>query len=225
IKQHDISGLVGYETQSFDYRVTDLSKLGLTDASVHDLNAATTPYSSTGYGTQHTGQSVFGRVNYAFNSKYLFEANFRYDGSSRFSPDYRWGLFPSISAGWRMNEEAWMQHLTSLTDLRLRASWGKLGNNAIGNYEWQSTYSTANYASGNALIPGIAITNIANSALRWEETRVTNLGVDYGFLNNKLTGSLDMYNKLTSGILYRSEEHTSELQSRENLVCRLLLEK
>src|SRR5690606_22636920 len=79
IKQHDISGLVGYETQSFDYRVTDLSKLGLTDASVHDLNAATTPYSSTGYGTQHTGQSVFGRVNYAFNSKYLFEANFRYD--------------------------------------------------------------------------------------------------------------------------------------------------
>lgn len=202
IKQHDISGLVGYETQSFDYRVTDLSKLGLTDASVHDLNAATTPYSSTGYGTQHTGQSVFGRVNYAFNSKYLFEANFRYDGSSRFSPDYRWGLFPSISAGWRMNEEAWMQHLTSLTDLRLRASWGKLGNNAIGNYEWQSTYSTANYASGNALVPGIAITNIANSALQWEETKVTNLGVDYGFFNNKFTGSVDMYNKLTSGILY-----------------------
>lgn len=201
-KDHDVSGLLGYERQSYDYRVTDVNKLGLTDAGVNDLNAATTPYSSAGYGTQYTSHSVFGRVNYAFKSKYLFEANFRYDGSSRFSPDYRWGVFPSISAGWRINEEAWMQNFSDLSNLRLRASWGNLGNNAIGNYEWQSTYSTANYASGNALIPGIAITNIANNALRWEESTVTNAGVDFGFFNNKLNGSVDAYNKLTSGILY-----------------------
>lgn len=201
-KQHEVSALLGYEQQSYDFRVTNVNKLGLTDAEVNDFDAATAPYSSTGYGTQYTGKSVFGRLNYAFRSKYLLEANFRYDGSSRFSPDYRWGVFPSISVGWRINEEAWMRNISAFSDLRLRVSWGKLGNNAIGNYEWQSMYSTSNYASGNTLIPGIAITSIANSALRWEETSVTNIGLDFGFLNNKLSGSLDVYNKLTSGILY-----------------------
>ena len=199
---HEVSCLFGYEQQSYDFRVTDANKLGLTDAGINDFDAATTPYSTTGYGTQHASLSVFGRVNYAFRSKYLLEANFRYDGSSRFSPDYRWGIFPSISAGWRINEETWMQNIPALSNLRLRASWGKLGNNEIGNYEWQSTYSTSNYASGNALIPGIAITSIANNALRWEETSVTNAGIDFGFLNNKLSGNFDVYNKLTSGILY-----------------------
>ncbi len=200
--QHDVSALLGYEEQSYDYRVTDVSKLGLTDADVNDLNAATTPYSTSGYGTKYTSRSVFGRVNYAFKSKYLFEANFRYDGSSRFAPDYRWGVFPSFSAGWRVSEEPWLKDVQAVSNLKLRASWGKLGNNSIGNYDWQSTYSTANYASGGDLVSGIAITAIANGALKWEETAVTNIGVDYGFLKNKLTGSLDVYNKLTSGILY-----------------------
>jgi TonB-linked SusC/RagA family outer membrane protein len=200
--QHDVSALLGYEQQSYDYRVTDANKLGLTDAAVNDFNAATTPYSTTGYGDGSTARSVFGRLNYAFRNKYLFEANFRYDGSSRFAPDYRWGMFPSFSAGWRVSEEPWMKNIPSVSNFKLRASWGKLGNNSIGNYDWQSTYSTANYASGNTLVPGIAITAIANSALRWEETAVTNAGVDYGFLNNRITGSLDVYNKLTSGILY-----------------------
>lgn len=200
--QHDVSALLGYEEQSYDYRVTDVSKLGLTDASVNDLNSATTPYNTAGYGTQYTARSVFGRANYAFKNKYLFEANLRYDGSSRFAPDYRWGWFPSFSAGWRVSEEPWMKYQKAISNLKLRASWGKLGNNAIGNYDWQSTYSAANYASGSALLPGIAITAIANGALQWEETAVANVGVDYGFLNNKLTGSIDVYNKLTSGILY-----------------------
>jgi TonB-linked SusC/RagA family outer membrane protein len=200
--QHDVAALLGYEEQTYDYRVTDVRKLGLTDAAVNDFNAAVTPYTSAGYGDGWTARSVFGRVNYAFMSKYLFEANLRYDGSSRFAPDYRWGLFPSLSAGWRVSEESWMKNVNAVSNLKLRVSWGKLGNNSIGNYDWQSTYSTANYASGNALVSGIAITSIANGALRWEETAVANLGVDYGFLNNRLTGSLDVYNKLTSGILY-----------------------
>ncbi len=200
--QHDVSGLLGYEEQSFDFRETDVNKLGLTDAAVNDFNSATTPYSTTGYGSQYTARSIFGRANYAFMNKYLFEANFRYDGSSRFAPKYRWGLFPSFSAGWRVSEEPWMKNIQVINSLKLRASWGKLGNNSIGNYDWQSTYSAANYASGNALLSGIAITAIANGALQWEETSVTNLGVDYGLLDNKLTGSVDVYNKFTSGILY-----------------------
>lgn len=199
---HDVSAMVGYEEQTYQYRQTDVSKLGLTDASVNDLNAATTPYSTTGYGTKYAARSVFGRANYAYKSKYLFEFNLRYDGSSRFAPDCRWGTFPSFSAGWRMTEESWFKPVQWLTNLKLRASWGKLGNNSIGNYDWQSVYSAANYSTGQALTSGIAITSIANAALTWEETAVTNVGIDYGFFDNKLTGNIDVYSKLTSGILY-----------------------
>ena len=199
---HDVSAMIGYEEETYDYRETNVSKLGLTDAAVNDLDAATTPYSTAGYGTEYAVRSVFGRANYAYKSRYLFEFNLRYDGSSRFSPDYRWGAFPSFSAGWRMNEETWLKPVQWLTNLKLRASWGKLGNNAIGNYDWQSVYSAANYSTGQALTSGIAITSIANAALTWEETAVTNVGLDFGFFDNKLNGNIDVYNKLTTGILY-----------------------
>ena len=199
---HDVSAMVGYEEETYDYRETNVSKLGLTDAAVNDLDAATTPYSTAGYGTEYAARSVFGRANYAYKSRYLLEFNLRYDGSSRFSPDYRWGAFPSFSAGWRMNEELWLKPVQWLTNLKLRASWGKLGNNAIGNYDWQSVYSAANYSTGQALTSGIAITSIANAALTWEETAVTNVGLDFGFFDNTLHGNIDVYNKLTTGILY-----------------------
>jgi len=199
---HDVSAMIGYEEETYGYRETNVSKLGLTDAAVNDLDAATTPYSTAGYGTEYAARSVFGRANYAYKSKYLFEFNLRYDGSSRFSPDYRWGAFPSFSAGWRMNEESWLKSVQWLTNLKLRASWGKLGNNAIGNYDWQSVYSAANYSTGQALTSGIAVTSIANAALTWEETAVTNVGLDFGFFDNKLNGNIDVYNKLTTGILY-----------------------
>lgn len=200
--RHDISVMLGYEQQHYEYRESDMSKLGLTDANVNDFNAAVTPYSTKGYGTEWTSQSYFGRVNYAFAGKYLFEANFRYDGSSRFAPSYRWGFFPSASAAWRVSEEPFMKSITALSNLKLRVSYGELGNNAIGNYDWQSIYSSANYASGSDLQSGIAITSIANNALRWESTAVANIGLDYAFLNDRLTGTVDVYNKLTSGILY-----------------------
>lgn len=199
---HDVSAMIGYEEQTYKYRETDVSKLGLTDASINDMNAATTPYSIAGYGTTYAARSVFGRANYAYKSKYLFEFNLRYDGSSRFAPESRWGAFPSFSAGWRMTEEPWLKSVQWMDNLKLRASWGKLGNNSIGNYDWQSVYSAANYSTGQALTSGIAITSIANAALTWEETAVTNIGIDYGFLENKLTGNIDVYDKLTSGILY-----------------------
>lgn len=202
---HDVSAMLGYEEHKYQYRVTDVSKLGLTDAGINDLDAATTPYSTKGHGTEFASRSVFGRINYAYASKYLFEFNLRRDGSSRFAPDSRWGTFPSFSIGWRMNEESWLRSTNWLTNLKLRASWGKLGNNAIENYEWQSLYSAANYSIGQALTSGIAVTAIANAALTWEETAVTNLGIDFGFLDNKLTGNIDAYNKLTTGILYRPD--------------------
>jgi len=200
--RHEVSAMLGYEQQHYEYRESDMSKLGLTDANINDFNAAVTPYSTKGYGTEWTSQSYFGRVNYAFAGKYLFEANFRYDGSSRFAPGYRWGFFPSASAAWRISEEPFMKIVPALSDLKLRVSYGELGNNSIGNYDWQSIYSSANYAGGSDLLSGIAITSIANNALRWESTAVANIGLDYAFFNDRLTGTIDAYNKLTSGILY-----------------------
>ncbi|MBR2497246.1 MAG: TonB-dependent receptor [Parabacteroides sp.] len=204
-KDHDVAAMFGYEEQKWNYRETKVSKLGLTDANVNDLDAATTPYKTAGYEKAYTSRSYFGRVNYAYKGKYLFEFNIRHDGSSRFAPDYRWGTFPSLSAGWRMSEESWLKPIDWVNNLKIRASWGKLGNNSIDNYEWQSLYAASNYSIGQALSSGIAIKEIANAALSWEETAVTNVGVDYGFLNNRLIGTIDVYNKLTSGILYRPD--------------------
>ena len=202
---HDVSAMVGYEEQKYNYRITNANKRGLTDANVNDFNAASTPYSSTGYGTEYGARSVFGRANYAYKSKYLFEANFRYDGSSRFASGHRWGFFPSFSAGWRMSEEPWIKKNEWLSNLKLRASWGKLGNNSIGNYDWQALYSSTNYSFGQSIASGIAVTAINNLSLEWEETAVTNVGVDFGFLSDRLTGTIDVYDKHTSGILYRPD--------------------
>ncbi len=202
-EMHDVAAMFGYEVQTYHYRNSSMSKLGLTDANVDDLSAATTPYSTGGYGTEYAARSYFGRVNYSYDGKYLFEANFRYDGSSRFSPDYRWGFFPSFSAGWRITEEPWMQKFDFLSNLKLRASWGKLGNNSIGNYDWQALYTATNYSFNGVNASGIAITSINNLSLEWEETAVTNLGLDFGFFEDRFTGSIDLYDKRTSGILYR----------------------
>ena len=202
---NDISAMVGYEEQHFVQRTSSFSKLGLQDASIGDPDSAAKPYSSGGHGTEWGARSVFGRVNYAYDGRYLFEANLRYDASSRFSPKKRWGLFPSFSAGWRISQEAFMQDIHWLDNLKLRLSWGSLGNNSIGNYEWQSTYGAAKYVVGNVLTNGIAISSIANQDLEWETTKIANVGIDYGFLGNRLSGSVDVYSKLTTGILYRPD--------------------
>lgn len=200
--QHDVSAMLGYEEEVYNYRETFAQKLGLTDDKINDLTASIAPYSTTGYATAFAARSFFGRVNYAFAGKYLFEANFRRDGSSRFAPDCRWGTFPSFSAGWRITEESFFPKTNWIDNLKLRASWGKLGNNSIGNYDWQSIYTTAQYASNSTLNSGIAITSIANSLLTWETSAVTNIALDFGFLKNRLHGSFEWYNKLTTGILY-----------------------
>ena len=163
VRKHEISAMVGYEMTHFQYRDFSSTKIGLQDPSVGDLNAVATPYASGGYGTEYAARSFFGRVNYAYAGKYLFEANLRVDGSSRFAPEYRWGFFPSFSAGWRISEEPWLKGTGKVDNLKLRLSWGQLGNNSIGNYDWQSTYGTANYVFGtDEITNGIAITSIKN---------------------------------------------------------------
>ena len=200
--KHDVSALLGYEQYySFEYN-HNATKMGLIDPSIWAGDTATQLISSGGSASDYASRSFFGRVNYVFSDRYLFEANLRYDGSSRFAAQNRWGLFPSFSAGWRIEQENFMKD-SGFDLLKLRASWGKLGNNSIGNYDYQATYKAHNYSFNNVLVNGLAISSFANNALCWETTTSTDLGIDFGVLNNRLTAEIDLYNKLTDGILYR----------------------
>ncbi len=202
VGDHDISGLVGYNEQYYFEYNHNGQKKGLIDQSITTLGSATEMLSIGGSATDWALRSVFGRVNYAFKSRYLFEANLRYDGSSRFASEARWGTFPSFSAAWRVSEEGFMKDFSGIQNLKLRASWGQLGNNATpGNYDYQALYGTVNYSFGGIQVAGLRQGKIANTVLEWESTTMTNLGLEVGVLDNRLTTELDIYNKNTTGIL------------------------
>jgi len=158
---------------------------------------------NNGYANDWTLISYFGRINYDYEGKYLFEANIRYDGSSRFAEGNKWGTFPSFSAGWRPLEEKFLsggKHY--LDDLKIRASWGRLGNQEIGNnYPFAPTVAlTPRYISNDEVQNGAAIMSLANTAISWESTEMSNVGLDIRLLGN-LSVSFDYYKKVTSGIL------------------------
>lgn len=178
-------------------------KYDLVDPSLGSIDAGMTNGGITGNYNEWAMRSYFGRVNLNWDNRYLLEANLRADGSSKFAPGHRWGYFPSISAGWRISEERFMHGTSSwLNQLKLRASYGSLGNNATTSYYmYQSLFATANYILNGNITGGLAQTVLANPALTWEKTYMTNIGVDYAFLNNRLSGSVDIYNKDTKGIL------------------------
>jgi TonB-linked SusC/RagA family outer membrane protein len=206
-KDHDFSALLGYQEYYYYEYTNSASKKGLIDQSINVPGSATEMLAIGGGSKDRATRSVFGRLNYAYKSRYLLEANLRYDGSSRYHDDSRWGLFPAFSGAWRVSEEAFMEGTRDVLDnLKLRLSWGELGNTGgddVGDYEYQSTYGIVNYSFNGMQAAGLATTNIANSVLSWESTAVANLGIDAAMLNSRLTAEFDVYNKVTDGILYR----------------------
>lgn len=200
--RHDVSAMAGFEEISFASYNMDAQKAGLIDGSITDLSTATSMLGIYGSNTDWTTRSYFGRVTYAYDSRYMVESNFRYDGSSRFSPDRRWGFFPSFSGGWRISKESFMDDVP-VDELKVRVSWGELGNNSIGNYDWQSTYATTNYSFAGKLSSGLGQTSLANRNLMWESSAISNAGLDFGILRQRLSGSVDYYHKRTNGILFR----------------------
>ena len=154
--------------------------------------------------------SYFGRLNYAYNEKYLLEANIRRDGSSRFSKSNRFGTFPSFSAGWRISKEAFMKDLSFLKELKLRGSWGELGNQevinladgTVNNYAYQSLINLGyNYPFGGTLQSGSRMSVYPNSEISWETTKMTDVGLDGTVLNGQIDFSFDYYIKTTTAIL------------------------
>lgn len=152
--------------------------------------------------TEYKILSAFGRVEYNYDSRYYLSATLRRDGTSRFSPDRRWGNFPSVGFAWRATGEKFMQRFAALSDMKFRASWGELGNSAIGDYDWQSRVSFGqNYVFGNALNSGSAPTALANANITWETTTQTNFGLDLGLWHDRLSLKADWYQKDTRDIL------------------------
>ncbi|WP_343523999.1 TonB-dependent receptor [Pedobacter sp.] len=208
-KYHDISLLAGYNQYYYNYYNIGTTGKGLYDEAVTTLGSATAIISGTGGEYDYAMRSAYGRVNYAYKSKYLFEGVFRYDGSSKFAEDYRWGFFPAFSAGWRISQEPFMRKLNDyIGNLKLRASWGKTGNNvmntnaALGNYDYQALYSGTNYSYNGAQASGLISTKFANPFLVWEATTTTNLGLDGNLFHGKMNFEIDLYNKFTSKILF-----------------------
>jgi TonB-linked SusC/RagA family outer membrane protein len=202
---HSLHILGGVSTLS---RTTDEFtgyRSGIPNGDLEQINAGSpNGQSTTGEATQYSLFSYFGRVNYAFKERYLLEANIRRDGSSRFADGQRWGTFPSFSAGWRLGAEPFMENVRFFQELKLRGSWGKLGNDNTLNsdYPYQSTYNFNNsYAFGGALNIAALLSAYPNSSLTWETTKMSDIGFDMTILNNKMDIVFDYYVKNTDNIL------------------------
>lgn len=201
--------MVGGSQEQYKRQYFSGTRKDLIDPSLNVIGGAIGESSTTGNVTEWAMRSFFGRLNLGWDDKYLLEVNLRADGSSRFLADNRWGYFPSFSAAWRISEEGFMENTKNwLDNLKVRASYGSLGNNTLGdnrdndgNYTSQSLYAQTNYVLGRAVAMGLSQTAIANAALTWETTYITNVGLDYNVLGNRLSGSVEFFNKRTEGIL------------------------
>lgn len=197
----DVGILAGASQEKDNVKWFEAKRYDLLADNLSVINGATGDSETSGAATDWVMRSYFGRINLSWADKYLFEGNIRRDGSSRFHKKHRWGTFPSFSLGWRMSEENFMKSANWINMMKLRLSWGALGNNAVDNYEYQSVYNKANYVLGNSVIPGLAQTQLANAMVSWETTYVTNIGLDFNLFGSRLDGTIDLFSKDTHDIL------------------------
>lgn len=205
---HSISALLGHNEYYYHTYNFYGTGTGLIDISLPNLSSTSNPKSVSGTESDNSMRSFFGRINYVYKNKYLFEANLRYDGSSKFSDDNRWGVFPSFSAGWRLEQEGFMPgwFKNTFQNFKLRGSWGKLGNSSIDSYQYANTYqqhSEGYYSFNGTAAPGMIVKTIGNNNLKWETTNVWGAALETNFLNQRAAVSVEYYDKYTDGILYR----------------------
>ena len=188
------AGRASYFSEDLDYRY---------------LNVGTASLANAGYATAWRSFSYFGRLNYNYMGKYLFEGVVRRDASSRFASQTRWGTFPALSLGWRMSEESFMEGVSWIDDLKVRAGWGQNGNDRVDNYNYWGTLTTGLSQSyypmtgdDNSLTSGFYTNKLGNVNAKWETTTALNLGVDLTMLDNKLEVNLDLFDRKTSDMLY-----------------------
>jgi len=205
--QHKISVLGGQSAQLYRLDYFSGSVEDFPNNEIHVLDGGINNKDVSGYARELALNSYFGRLNYSFADKYLFEFNYRYDGTSRMSADNRWGGFPSVSGGWVATNEDFLSDLGPVSFLKLRGSWGQLGNQNIGGsnfYPYAQTISTGqNYLWAGYIAPGVAVNSLANANLTWETTTITDIGVDLNLFKNKVQIVADWFEKTSTDILVR----------------------
>lgn len=208
---HGFKAMIGTEWWKYDGYDLAVHSYGFSipvAQSIALASAGPTKDASDGIPQERRG-SAFARVNYDYKSRYLLAVNFRADASDRFVKKNRWGFFPSVNVGWRMSEEDWIKDNAGnwLSNTKIRASWGILGNDNIPQYMYQSTYalSGVSHAFDNSSVgqTGAWIAILGNEDLKWEEVNQTDIGLDLGFFNNRLTLTYDYYNRQTKDMLYQ----------------------
>lgn len=210
--KHNLKGLAGWHTEKYNYKYMKAYRKNFPNDNLTDMNAGdAATQTNEGYSRELAMISWFARVNYDFAGKYLLEANIRADASSRFAKGNRWGYFPSFSGAWRISEENFMKGAQNwLSNLKIRGSWGMLGNQDALNsadasgafYPAINTYEIgATYPFGGALNSGYYQGSFRLNTITWEKAKTWGVGIDFGLFNNKVTGSVDYYNRKTEGIM------------------------
>ena len=203
-KTHSFNALGGFSFQRENYKGNNYTAIKVPNETLGiDGLGQGTPLSVGSFGTYNTLQSYFSRVNYGYRSKYLFTATFRADGSSKF-PNNKWGYFPSGAFAWKMKEESFLKGIETITEAKLRLSYGLTGNNRVGDFSALSPISVDNstgYSFGNEVPTPAAIPTIGNPKLKWETTAQLNLGYDLALLKNRIELVVDVYRKKTDNLL------------------------
>ncbi len=207
--EHHINAIAVGEvkySQSFWFNANS-QNFAVHETSVYNLSGADIQRTGSGTGERKIN-SALTRINYGYADKYILAASFRADGSSVFGANTKWGYFPSLSAGWRLSHEPFLADLDLFSNLMLRASWGRTGNQAISNYQTLARISGAGFYpwdGGNNLNLGFQIGSASNPNLRWETTTQTNIGMDFSMFRGRLRGSVEYYDKVTEDLLMQRE--------------------
>ncbi|WP_044199367.1 SusC/RagA family TonB-linked outer membrane protein [Dyadobacter tibetensis] len=197
---HILNGLLGYTVQKQRDETMYVAANNFPNDLVHTLNAGTVSAGNT-TASEWSLLSYLARIQYHYNNKYFLTAALRRDGMSRFGNDNKWGYFPSVSAGWLISDESFLEGVKSINNLKLRASYGVTGNNQIPNYGSISLLTSAPYVNGGSLANGLRVSGLPNTGLKWEKTNQFNLGLDVGLLGSRINMSLEWYNSLTRDML------------------------
>jgi TonB-dependent starch-binding outer membrane protein SusC len=215
INEHDFGGILGFSAQKASTKFNRIVGTGFPDEERLSFNMASeflkNTSSTDGITSFYSSDallSLLGRVNYSYKGKYLLSASMRADGSSKFADGHKWGIFPSGSVGWRISEEEFMESNETITNLKVRASYGVTGNNSIPQYSYMNTVGTIDYVTGSGngnLVTGMSSTSssLGNNEITWEQLGEANFGLDFGIINNRFNVALEFYNSNTIQLLLR----------------------
>lgn len=207
--KHNLAGVLGQSYQQTKSRSLGSGSKDLVKTAggiyLKEVSSGVTAVAGSGSSSEHRLLSYFGRINYDYDGRYLFQATVRRDGTSRFAAGHRWGIFPSVSVGWRISKEPFY-NISWMNDLKLRANYGTLGSQNVGNYDYQSlinSYTSYILNGDGTLVPGQAITEASNADIAWEKKTTANIGLDAAFFSNRLQVSFEWYDSESTDVLYR----------------------